>query len=331
MVGIAQPSPYGLVAICIRLLFLVWRFAVVEFCKNVTKSAAFNRFILSLIVLSGILVGIETYPAFEEGTSMGELLQFVQFVILIAFVIEISMKIIACGSRPQDFFSEPWNIFDLCIIVVCILPFNLQSAAVVRMARILRALRMITVLPRLRLLVSALLRSIPSLGYIGVLLGLHFYIYSVIGTIAFGKNDPVRFGSLHVTATTLFQVLTLEGWNDVRDTQVLGSDLTYDDGWKELAGEKRESQPMPLSATIYFMTFILLGTMIMLNLFTGVIISSMEEAQSEVTDKGTREQQLADKGFLTVHDELAILNDQLQKLSEQVSRIQTRSLGEKET
>lgn len=298
---------------------------MVEFCKRITESSLFNRSILGLIVLSGFLVGVETYPAFEEGTPWGELLQWIQSVILLVFVVEIAMKIIACGRKPQKFFAEPWNLFDLAIILICLLPFNLQSAAVVRMARILRALRMITILPRLRLLVSALLRSIPSLGYIGVLLGLHFYIYSVIGTIAFGKNDPIRFGSLHATASTLFQVLTLEGWNDVRDTQVMGSDVTYDESWKEIASSKRVSQPMPLSATFYFMSFILLGTMIMLNLFTGVIISSMEEAQSEVADKGDRETQLAEKGFLTLHDELAIINDQLHKITSQVAKLQSQS------
>ena len=199
----------------------------------------------------------------------------------------------------------------------------MHSASVVRLARILRAMRMITVLPRLRLLVSALLKSIPSLGYIGILLGLHFYIYSVIGTIAFGKNDPIRFGSLHATATTLFQVLTLEGWNDVRDTQVMGSDVTYDDAWKTLT-PSRSSRAQPAVATAYFMTFILLGTMIMLNLFTGVIISSMEEAQDEAKS-GSRTQQLADRGFLTLHDELTILGAQMQQITSQMTALQDRA------
>lgn len=188
---------------------------------------------------------------------------------------------------------------------------------------------MITILPRLRLLVSALLRSIPSLGYIGILLGLHFYIFSVIGTITFGKNDPIRFGSLHMTSTTLFQVLTLEGWNDVRDTQVMGSDITYDDSWKELTGEERQSLAMPVAATVYFVTFIVLGTMIMLNLFTGVIISSMEEAQGEVAaaSAADREEQLAEKGFLTVHDELHLLHEKMKKISEQLAALQPATTG----
>ncbi len=298
---------------------------LVDFCKRVTSSAAFGRFIVVMIVLSGILVGIETYPAFGEGTTWGEIVQLLQSIVLGVFVIEIVMKIIACGSRPWDFFKAPWNIFDFAIVVVCLLPLNMQFASVFRMARILRTLRMVTALPRLQLLVSALLKAIPSLGYIGILLGLHFYIYAVMGTVLFRHNDPIRFGTLHASTLTLFQVLTLEGWNDVRDTQVMGSDMTYDDSWKEqvkLVKVERISQPQPVASAIYFISFILLGTMIMLNLFTGVIISSMEEAQEEASDK--REDQLHKRGFLTLNEELALVSTQLQEMSEQLRKLQSR-------
>lgn len=302
---------------------------MVELSNKIVNSPSFSKLILSLIILSGLLVGVETYPAFDDGTVLGRIVDSIQGIILIVFVIEIFLKIIACGSRPFDYFREPWNVFDFAIVVACLLPINMKSMTVVRLLRILRSLRMITILPRLRLLVSALLRSIPSLGYIGILLGLHFYIFSVIGTITFGKNDPIRFGSLHMTSTTLFQVLTLEGWNDVRDTQVMGSDITYDDSWKELTGEERQSLAMPVAATVYFVTFIVLGTMIMLNLFTGVIISSMEEAQGEVAaaSAADREEQLAEKGFLTVHDELHLLHEKMKKISEQLAALQPATTG----
>ncbi|MDX1927587.1 MAG: ion transporter [Pirellulaceae bacterium] len=299
-------------------------FILVQYCHKLTTSLGFARFIVFLIVLSGLLAGAETYPAFSEGTVLGNFVQVLQNLILFVFFIEIVLKIIACGDKPWTFFLQPWNVFDCVILSVCLLPLNMHSASVVRMARILRALRMITVLPKLRLLVNALLRSIPSLGYIGVLLGLHFYIYSVVGTVTFGANDPIRFGSLHATASTLFQVLTLEGWNDVRDTQVLGSDVAYDDAWKELSKESRVSRPRPLLSTIYFISFILLGTMIMLNLFTGVIITSMEEAQDEVKSRGTQSQ-LKERGFLTLHDELNQVSSQLQLIMEQMSALQERA------
>jgi voltage-gated sodium channel len=299
-------------------------FILVQYCHKLTTSLAFARFIVVLIVLSGLLAGAETYPAFREGTFLGGLVQIAQNLILFVFFVEIVLKIIACGNKPWSFFLHPWNVFDCVILSICLLPLNLHSASVVRMARILRALRMITVLPRLRLLVSALLRSIPSLGYIGVLLGLHFYIYSVVGTVTFGANDPIRFGSLHATASTLFQVLTLEGWNDVRDTQVLGSDIGYDDAWKDLAKEARVSKPRPLVSTIYFVSFILLGTMIMLNLFTGVIITSMEEAQEE-SKSGGATSQLKERGFLTLHDELNQVSSQLQLIIDQMSSLRQRA------
>ncbi len=295
--------------------------AVVQFCRRLTTSTGFGRFIISLIVLSGIFAGAETYPECSDGTFWGDILQVAQNLILFVFFVEIVMKIIACGNKPWTFFLEPWNVFDCVILSVCLLPLNMHSAAVIRMARILRALRMITVLPRLRLLVSALLKSIPSLGYIGILLGLHFYIYSVIGTVMFSENDPIRFGNLHTTASTLFQVLTLEGWNEVRDTQVLGSEVAYDDAWKVLAEGRRISHARPLVSTVYFITFILLGTMIMLNLFTGVIITSMEEAQSEAKSGGQLEQ-IKERGFTTLHDELMLVSSRLQEITNQMSALQ---------
>lgn len=296
---------------------------MVRFCRQVTQSRQFGAFILLLIIIAGILVGLETYPRYREGTPQGNLIQFVQNLILLVFVVEIAMKIIAFGNKPWLFFKDAWNVFDIVVVGVCLLPLHVQSATVVRMARILRTLRMITVLPRLRILVSALIRSIPSLGYIAVLLGLHFYIYSVIGTIAFGKNDPIRFGSLHTTATTLFQVLTLEGWNDVRDTQVMGSDVTYDEAWRALSPQDRTSLGQPVLATVYFVTFILLGTMIMLNLFTGVIITSIEEAQSETVSGGKIESSpKSERGYMTMQEEMNLITAQLHQISEQLSRMQ---------
>jgi voltage-gated sodium channel len=285
------------------------------------QSRGFSGFIVALIVISGLLVGLETYPMFTDDTRLGYFLNIIQNSILVVFAVEILLRILAFGKRPWLFFAEPWNVFDIMIVGACLLPLNMHSAGVVRLARILRSVRMITVLPRLRLLVSALLKSIPSLGYIGVLLGLHFYIYAVIGTITFQQNDPIRFGSLHVTATTLFQVLTLEGWNEVRDTQVMGSDITYDDAWKTEAGPERVSVGRPIVATLYFMSFILLGTMIMLNLFTGVIISSMEEAQEEV-GKGKKPGTAAPKGYISLADEIRLIMVRLEDINNQLANLQ---------
>ncbi len=300
---------------------------MVEKVNKFVHSTGFQQFILALIVISGILVGFETYPAFGESTAIGQAINRVQQVILGVFVVEIILKIIACGSRPWNYFRQGWNLFDFAIVAICFLPLDAQFATVFRLARLLRTLRMVTVLPRLQMLVGALLKSIPSLGYIGLLLGLHFYVYACAGTFLFAKNDPVRFGNLHTTALTLFQVLTLEGWNDILATQLNGSDVEYSEEWKGLERAKnRVSQAQPIPAAIYFISFILLGTMIMLNLFTGVIISSMEEVQEERAEE-VREDHLKKKGFLTLHDELILLHQQLGEIT---SRLKTIEYKEEE-
>lgn len=300
---------------------------MVEQIQRFVHSQGFQRVILALIVISGVLVGFETYPAFSEGTPVGNAIIAVQHVILWIFVVEQVLKIAACGSRPWEYLRQGWNLFDLAIIAICFLPLDAQFATVFRLARLLRTLRMVTVLPRLQVLVGALLKSIPSLGYIGLLLGLHFYVYACAGTFLFGKNDPMRFGSLHQTGLTLFQVLTLEGWNDVLATQFNGSDAEYPDSWKEISEQKRpgyrHSHPQPVPAAVYFVTFILLGTMIMLNLFTGVIISSMEEAQEERAEEA-REKDFKKMGFLTLHDELALLSKQLHDISERMKGLELK-------
>ena len=249
--------------------------------QRIAYSRWFHDLILSLILLSGVLVGMETYPRYHPDTPVGHALLLIQEAILWVFVAEAAIKIGAHGSKPWLYFKNPWNVFDFTIIAICFLPIGAQFAMVFRMARLLRTLRLFTALPRLQVLVNALLKSIPSLGYVGVLLLLHFYIYAVMGTFLFQHNDPVRFGNLHSSMMTLFEVLTLEGWNDVFNTQMLGSDFTYPETWDKLPGNVRVSTGRPIAAAAFFVSFILLGTMIILNLFTGVIINSMQEAQAQ--------------------------------------------------
>jgi voltage-gated sodium channel len=305
---------------------------MVELLQKIVDSLAFNRLILALILISGVLVGMETYPQFSEETSRGQLIQMVQHVILWIFVFEAALKIAACGSKPWQYFLNPWNLFDFTIVAICFLPIESDFAVVFRMARLLRALRLLSIVPEMQVLVSALLKAIPSLGSVGVLLLLHFYVYAVMGTFLFAQNDPIRFGSLQGSMLTLFQVLTLEGWNDVFHTQFLGSDATYDEEWQALAVGRRVSEAQPQVAAAFFVSFIVIGTMIVLNLFTGVIVSSMEEARTSPGNAGSGNEDPAhkseEKGYITLRDELELITRYLRDVSADVAALkeQTREL-----
>jgi voltage-gated sodium channel len=151
--------------------------------------------------------------------------------------------------------------------------------AVFRLVRVLRVFRLITALPKLQMIVSALVKSIPSLSYVVAILGIHFYMFGVLGTFLFAKNDPVHFGTLIKTFLTLFQTLTLEGWVDTMRIQIYGC-ANY--GYESFSGQCVQSVAQPIAGILYFIAFIVFGTMIILNLLIGVVVNGMAEAQSEI-------------------------------------------------
>ncbi len=286
-------------------------------CKNVAESRAFQSFVLAMILVAAVLVGLETYPSVVSRHR--PLLRLLNDVVLWIFVAEAVVKILQHGRRPWKYFTDPWNLFDFGIVVVCFLPVNASYAAVLRLARIMRALRLMTALPQLQLIVGALVRSIPAMGYVGILLFLNFYVYGVMGVYLFRENDPVHFGNLQTAMLSLFRVVTLEDWTDVMYLQMYGSDV-YNAPYPNTTDLPVTPRAMPLVGAVYFVSFVMYGTMIMLNLFIGVILQSMDETRAqaerdhldEAHEAGT-EIPVADE-ILEVQRELRAVLDKLESL-----------------
>jgi voltage-gated sodium channel len=183
---------------------------IFETALKITRNKTFNVFIFILILLSAILIGIETYSGIAAKHKF--MLSFLDRLIITIFAVEIGLKIVSNGKKPWNFFSDPWNVFDFVLVGVCLIPAgDTHFFAVFRILRVLRILRMITFLPKLRLLISALVKSIPSMGYIILLISILFIVYAITGVFLFGVSDPMHFGDLHHSLVTLFKVLTLEG------------------------------------------------------------------------------------------------------------------------
>ena len=238
--------------------------------SGVVASRAFRTAVIGAIVAGSIVVGLETIPSVRE--AVGELLSVIDNIVVVMFVIEAALKIVAAGRRPMRYFGDPWNVFDFTITVVCLLPLDGRFSQVLRLARVARSLRLVKALPRLRLIVDALLRSLPSFGWIMLLLFLLLYVYSVMGVSLFGENDPDRFGALWKSMLTMFGILTLEGWVDIMRDQMTG--IAGADGAEPL-------HRSPVAAPVFFVTFILGGTMVFLNLLVGVIVNSLSQSAAE--------------------------------------------------
>lgn len=245
---------------------------IFETAQKITKSKTFNVFIFILILLSAILIGIETYYGIASEHKL--VLAFLDNFIISIFALEIGLKIISNGKKSWKFFSDPWNVFDFIIVAVCLIPAgDTHFFAAFRILRVLRILRMITFLPKLRLLIGALVKSIPSMGYIILLIAILFYVYAIVGVFVFGTSDPTHFGDLHHTLVTLFKVLTLEGWTDIMNPLIFGS------------ASAENMQIISIWPFLYFASFILIGAMIIMNLFIGVIMNSMQESQNELSQE----------------------------------------------
>ena len=236
---------------------------MVKFCKRLTGSATFDRFIVLIIVFNALVIGLETNP--EVTDDLGGVFHTINAVILWVFVAEAAMKIVAAWPRPQDYFRSGWNLFDFGIILLSLIPASGAFATVARLIRLLRVLRLVTALPKLRLMVVTLIRCIPGMGHVLALMGILFYVYGVAGYHLYGAHDPARWGTLGKALLTLFQIATLEAWTDIMNKAMELSPWHW----------------------VYFVSFVLFGTFVVVNLFVAVVINSLEESHREVAESDT--------------------------------------------
>lgn len=211
-----------------------------------------QRAILGLIVLNAIVLGLEQVPAL---VAWRDLLHLVDRICLAVFCVELALKAVLLR---RAFARDPWNWFDTAVVAIALVP-AVGPLAVLRALRVLRVLRLVTAVPAMRLVVGALLRSLPGMGAILAVLGLILYVFAVMGTGLFGAADGEHFGSLARSAFTLFQVMTLEGWADIA----------------------RGLMAVAPWAWAFFLAFILMGTFVVLNLFIAVIGNSMQDVRGE--------------------------------------------------
>ncbi|MEM7400398.1 MAG: ion transporter [Pseudomonadota bacterium] len=225
------------------------------FCVNVVANKWFDRIIIALIIVNAAILGLETSP--ELNSKYGSLFHFFNQFILGIFILEAVIKITAVAPQISKYFKNGWNLFDFSIIVFSLIPATGQFAMIARLARLLRVLRLISALPELRLIVSTLLRSIPGMANVMLLMSVIFYIYAIMGFHLFHEHDPTHWRNVGISLLTLFRIATLEDWTDV---MYAGMELSP-------------------YAWMYFVSFVVLGTFVIINLFIAIVINNLDEAK----------------------------------------------------
>ena len=296
------------------------------YCLKIIKAKLFDNFIIGIILFAGLLVGVQTYKEFANRHI--EILTFLDSLVLSIFTLEAVIKILAEGKRPINYFRNAWNIFDFLIVTVCLmeplLPLDAEFLPVLRLARILRVLRLVTVVPKLQLIVGTLLKSIPSMFYVCILLFLLFYMYGAMGVFLYGDNDPIHFRNLQTALLSLFRVTTLEDWTDVMYINMYGSD-NYGYSPEDLARWTPVPTASPLGAAFFFVSFVLIGTMVVLNLVIGVIMNSMDEMNAEMAlnERIKLRRELEDpirEGMEDFHERFLELNEEIQVIKKLIQK-----------
>lgn len=260
--------------------------------RKLVEHRLFESFILFTILVNCTLIGVETY-------FKSDLITQIQTVALVIFVLEIAARWVARESTRQ-FFKDAWNVFDLSIVIISLVPESIfTNGAVVmsvRVLRVFRVLRLLRAADEIKLIVAVLIRSFSALTYNGLFFFIFLYLFSLIGLAMFKlpepsgestilaleqlrnvapnapTNSPDPYGSLGETMFTLFRVLTGEDWTDVK----YNLDTAYQLGLIHTP---------PWVIVVYHVLWYIMSAFLLLNLLVGAILNNYQVIMEESKER----------------------------------------------
>lgn len=221
--------------------------------QDIANNRLFEWTAVGVIITSALLLGAKT---FELDATTRKLLGIFDWAITVFFLCEIALRFLAAPDKRR-FFANGWNLFDSIIVAVSLIPSG-EQVLIARLIRVFRVLRMVSIIPELRVLLNSLIKALPQLGYVLLLMFIIFYIYAAIGSTLFESINPTLWGDIAVSLLTLFRVMTFEDWTDVMyETQAV-----YPLSW------------------IYYLSFIFFTAFAFLNMVIGIVVNVLDQEQA---------------------------------------------------
>ncbi len=223
---------------------------------HLRENKIFETFVILVIVLSALVIGAKTYPI---PPTVMQVFHVLDTAITVFFLVEVLIRMVAEGSLIR-FFRRGWNVFDFVIVVASLVPVEDSEVALLgRLLRIFRVLRLVSIIPELRVLLSAFVKAIPRMGYVSLLMFIIFYIYAAMGAMFFSKINPELWDNITISMLTLFRVATFEDWTDVMyETMAV----------------------YPLSWAFY-LSFIFIVAFVFLNMMIGIVLETLQQEHEE--------------------------------------------------
>jgi voltage-gated sodium channel len=267
-------------------------------CRAIVDARWFDPAMLLVIVANAIALGLETYPSVAR--SVGDELRVASDVVLATFVVELVLRLGAYADRPAAFWRSGWNVFDVVVVAASVVPGVRENATLLRVARLLRVMRAVRLLPDLRVLTVAVARSIPGVASLAAITLLLVYVYGMIGWVVFREHDPENYANVGQAMVTMFVLLTLE---NLPDAIARGQELSQ---W----------------TLLFYVSYAMVASFLIFNLFIGIVINSMEEARAIELRRAERELVEDDGGRDDARAHAVVLEERLRALHGAVAELE---------
>ena len=230
--------------------------AIVHGCQKIVANPLFDVAITVVILVNAAVLGLETYESVVAGHH--GVFDVVYNIILGIYVVELLIRFTAVGWNVRAYVADRWNVFDFLVVAASFIPGLRHTAMLLRLVRLARIVRIVRFLPDLRLVIGAIGRSIPGVASLAAATGLLVFIYGMLGWVLFASHDPVHYGNIGQAMLTMFVMLTLENFPD---NVAMGQQVSQ---W----------------TILFFISYAVIMSFLIFNLFIGLVLGSMEEARA---------------------------------------------------
>ncbi|XP_033242405.1 sodium channel protein para isoform X45 [Drosophila miranda] len=254
-----------------------------------------KKFDIVIMLFIGLNMFTMTLDRYDASDTYNAVLDYLNAIFVVIFSSECLLKIFALRYH---YFIEPWNLFDVVVVILSILGLVLSDIIekyfvsptllrVVRVAKVGRVLRLVKGAKGIRTLLFALAMSLPALFNICLLLFLVMFIFAIFGMSFFmhvkeksGINDVYNFKTFGQSMILLFQMSTSAGWDGVLDAIINEEACDPPDNDKGYPGNCG-------SATVgitFLLSYLVISFLIVINMYIAVILENYSQATEDVQE-----------------------------------------------
>ena len=244
--------------------------------KTILESQLIDAFLILCGLANTVILAMSRYEQPEREASI---IQIMNNVFTGIFIAEMALKIFAIGIVKYVF--DAMNIIDGVVVILSIVEIifldssqnnsflkSFQAFRILRAFRVIRMVRVLRALRSMRLLIQVIGEAITSFAYVGVLLILFMFIYSLLGMQLFGGKFPPSeepderqtYDSFQKAFLSVYQILTIENWQSIQYMSM--------------------REQVPILVAIFYVSWLFIGNYILLNLFLALMLDAFAEVEN---------------------------------------------------